>query len=97
MYTINKNFSEQQFHKLQVQQLVKTETFEVLGISLEKGSLFPEHTSPRDAHLMVLEGDIQFHINGNEYQLRQQAVFHFPKAVTHWVRANEDTKFIIVR
>jgi len=97
MYTINKNFSEQQFHKLQVQPLIKTGTYEVLGISLEKESLFPEHTSPRDAHLIVLEGDIQFHINGNEYQLRQQEVFHFPKAIPHWVKANENSKFIIVR
>lgn len=97
MYTINKHFSEQQYHKLQVQQLIETESFEVLGISLDKGVLFPEHTSPKDAHLIVLKGNIQFHISVNEYQLKQQAILHFPKETTHWVMANESTKFIIVR
>ena len=97
MYKTSNQIAEQKFDKLQVQKLVKTEALEILSISLEKGSTFPEHTSPVDAQLIVLEGDIVFHINENSYQLKSQQNFNFPKATPHFVRANENSKFLIIR
>jgi quercetin dioxygenase-like cupin family protein len=97
MYKTSNQIAEQKFDKLQVQKLVKTETLEILSISLEKGAIFPEHTSPVDAQLIILEGDIVFHINENSYQLKSQQNFNFPKATPHSVRANENSKFLIIR
>ncbi len=97
MYTINKHISHQTFRRLQVQPLVKTDTFEILSISLEKDALFPEHTSPRDAQLLVLEGDIDFHVNGQVFNLKKQELFNFSKEVIHRVEAKENSKFIIIR
>ena len=97
MYKTSNQIAEQKFDKLQVQKLVKTEALEILSISLEKGAKFPEHTSPADAQLIVLEGDIVFHINENSYQLKSQENFSFPKAMPHSVRANENSKFLIIR
>jgi quercetin dioxygenase-like cupin family protein len=97
MYKTSNQIAEQKFDKLQVQKLVKTEALEILSISLEKGAMFPEHTSPADAQLIVLEGDIVFHINENSYQLKSQENFNFPKAMPHSVKANENSKFLIIR
>ncbi|MBT8313980.1 MAG: cupin domain-containing protein [Maribacter sp.] len=97
MYTTSNQIAEQKFDKLQVQKVVKTETLEILSISLEKGATFPEHTSPADAQLIVLEGDIVFHINDTSYQLKSQQNFNFPKATPHSVMANENSKFLIIR
>jgi len=97
MYKTSNQIAEQKFDKLQVQKLVKTEALEILSISLEKGATFPEHTSPTDAQLIVLEGDIIFHINDNSYQLKSQQNFNFPKATPHSVRANKNSKFLIIR
>ncbi len=97
MYKTSNQIAEQKFDKLQVQKLVKTEALEILSISLEKGATFPEHISPADAQLIVLEGNIVFHINENSYLLKSQQNINFPKATPHSVRANENSKFLIIR
>jgi len=97
MYTINNTIKSQTFNKLQVQKLAKTDLLEILSISLEKGAIFPEHTSPTNAQLVVLEGDIFFHINDETFHLKEQQHFSFPKETAHWVKANENTKFLIIR
>tara|TARA_R110000765_G_scaffold182537_2_gene288494 strand:+ start:1747 stop:2040 length:294 start_codon:yes stop_codon:yes gene_type:complete len=97
MYTISDRIKTQEFNKLQVQKLVKTDRVEILCISLEKEAIFPEHTSPTDAQLIVLEGDIVFHINGDTFNLKKQEHFGFPKEVMHWVKANTNSKFLIIR
>ncbi len=97
MYKTSNLIAEQKFDKVQVQKLVQTDALEILSISLEKGATFPEHTSPTDAQLIVLEGDIVFHINKTSYQLKSQQNFNFPKATPHAVKANKHSKFLIIR
>ena len=48
---------------------LKNDAFEILSISLEKGAVLPEHTSPRDAFLVVLEGALDFNIDGRVFSL----------------------------
>ena len=97
MYTINNAITLQPFDKLQVHKLVKTDALEILSISLEKNEVFPEHTSPTDAQLIVLEGEIVFHINGEPFHLSKHQHFNFPKENKHWVQAIENSKFLIIR
>ncbi|MCP4975153.1 MAG: cupin domain-containing protein [Maribacter sp.] len=97
MYEVSNQIVEQEFEKVQVEKLVKTSALEILNISLEKGATFPKHTSPTDAQLIVLEGDIVFYINGDSYQLKTRQNFSFPKETTHFVVANENSKFLIIR
>lgn len=97
MYDINNQISEQAYHQLQVQKLVKKDNFEILSISLEKEAVFPEHTSPTESQLIVLEGAIDFYIEGQCYNLKKQQHFNFPKEVKHWVKAQENSKFLIIR
>lgn len=77
--------------------MAKTDAYEILGITLKKGSIFPEHISPTEAHLIVLEGNINFHIDQKEFHLKTQQHFSFPKETPHWVEALSDSKFLIIR
>lgn len=97
MYETSNKLTEQKIEGLQVQKLVQTNALEILSISLEKGTTFPEHTSPKDAELIVLEGDIHFNINGETYPLGTQQHFNFPKEVAHTVLAKKNSKFLIIR
>lgn len=97
MYTISDEIKAQEYEKLQVKKLVNKASLEILSITLEKGARFPEHTSPRDAELVVLEGAIEFHINKTTYNLDTQQHFNFPKETGHWVLATENSKFLIIR
>ena len=97
MYEISDRFKEQPYQSLKVLKMAKTDAYEILGITLEKGCIFPEHISPTEAQLIVLEGDINFHIDQKKFHLKTQQHFNFPKETPHWVEALSDSKFIIIR
>ena len=97
MYEINNTLRNSSFDGLTVKVLSKTETCETLLITLEKGALFPEHTSPRDALLVMLEGTIVFSISAKDYLIEEYQSFTFPALEKHHVIAEENTKFLIIR
>ncbi len=97
MYQISDAILEQGFKGLQVKKIVSNDHSEILIISLKNGSRFPEHTSPRDAFLIMLEGEVEFHINNKVYLLKKHQTFNFPATIAHWVSANKNSKFLIVR
>ncbi len=96
MYQIKDTINNQGFNKLQVSKL-NDGPAETLLITIEKRSIFPEHISPRNAHLIVLEGEILFHINSEIFNLKTHQDFKFPKETLHWVEAKENSKFLIIR
>lgn len=97
MYEIGHQILNQKYDKLQVEIVVETEKFDILSISLEKNAVFPNHSSPTDAQLIVLEGAILFYIDGESYSLTKHQRFGFPKQTEHWVEAKENSKFLIIR
>lgn len=97
MYEISNQIENQTYENLQVQIVVKTPKYDILSISLEKDAVFPEHSSPTDAQLIVLEGAIIFNIDGDPYHLTKHQRFSFPKLTEHWVKAKVNSKFLIVR
>ncbi len=97
MYTTNNTLLEQDFKKLQVKQLIRSKTYEVLSISLEADHILPEHVSPKDAHLLLLEGEINFGIDEQIFNLKAHQVFHFEANKKHFVKALTDSKFLIIR
>ncbi|WP_372944821.1 cupin domain-containing protein [Muriicola sp.] len=97
MRTIYKGFKELEYQGLKIDKMVSSASWEILGIALEAGKVFPEHISPRDAHLIMLEGSIDFSIEGNTFRIQEQEYFNFPKKTKHIVRALKNSKFIIVR
>ena len=88
---------ETTYEGLTVQKIFKTENAETLLITLEKDHNFPEHVSPRDALLVMLEGSIKFNIQKKEYSINWQDSFTFPANEPHYVKAMEDSKFLIIR
>ena len=97
MFEIDSTITKTAFEGLNVVKLASGEDCETLLISLEKKSTFPEHTSPRDALLVVLDGAIVFSITNSEYQLQKHQTFTFPAHFKHKVYAKEDSKFLIIR
>ena len=97
MLTIDPTISDIGFNKLQVLKLSSEENCETLLVSLEKGHAFPEHTSPRDALLVLLEGEIVFSIQNEEYQIQVHQTFKCPALTPHKVYSRENSKFLIIR
>lgn len=94
---IDNTMVQQAFDRLQIETLVNTPAMEILRVSLAGGAIFPPHGAPRDLHLVVLEGEIEFHIRNQTIQLTAQQHFSFSKEVEHWVQAVKNAKFLIIR
>jgi quercetin dioxygenase-like cupin family protein len=97
MTAINDHINTTAFKGLQVNKLLDIDAKEILQISLEDKAIFPKHTSPRDATLLVLEGSILFFINDKAYSLKKHQILNFSKDEEHWVEAHENSKFLIIR
>ena len=97
MYTTNNLLVEQKFEDLQIKQLIRTSNYEVLSVTLEAGCIFPEHVSPSDTHIIMLEGEIYFGVNNEIYRLSAQQVFDFQANAKHFVKALTNAKFLIIR
>ncbi len=97
MYEVRQLIKTQPINGINVKNLLRNETFEVMSISLEKGAEIPEHTSPRDAFLVVLEGVIDFSIEGKSFTIEAFEDFSFPRKVPHYVSARENARILIVR
>jgi quercetin dioxygenase-like cupin family protein len=97
MYETNDQIADQKYDKLQVQIVVENPKFDILSVSLEKDAIFSNHSSPTDAQLIVLEGEITFHIDDESYHLTKYQCFGFPKQTEHWVQGRTDSKFLIIR
>lgn len=82
---------------LTITKLSEESSAETLLIALEKGTKFPEHTSPRNALLVVLEGEIQFILKKKSYHIQTHQLFQFAAHEKHEVIAKEDSKFLIIR
>ncbi len=97
MYTINNTINSTLVNGLKVTKLAKSDRLEVLLITLEKDHIFPNHSSPWNATLVVLEGEIDFKIRGTNYRLSEHNTFQFPADTQHSVYGVENSKFIIIR
>lgn len=96
-YFIDSAVSKLQYDGLNTQKLKNTFGIDCIVISLEKGHLLPEHNSPKNTNIYVVEGAIDFSISGKKYRLNAQDWFRFPKDEAHSVKAVENTKLLVLR
>ena len=97
MYQILDEINTEDYKGVKVSKISKSEETEILHISIEKGAFLKKHISPKDALLIVLEGYISFYINNNIHCLKKHQIFNFVKETEHWVEAQENSNFLIIR
>lgn len=97
MYTIDNSINSVEYNALNVTKLLNISAKEILHVSLEANAEFPKHSASSDVHILVLEGEILFFVNHKEYKLGKHQIFNFPKNEEHWVKAIQNSKFLIIR
>ena len=97
MFQILNTLNTTEYKGVQSLKLAKSKDTEVLHVSMEKDTVLKKHTSPKDALLIVLEGQIIFHLNNNSHVLKKHQIFNFASDGEHWVEAIENSNFIIIR
>jgi quercetin dioxygenase-like cupin family protein len=97
MHTIIDTINLTAYKGLKISKLVDVDATQVVKVAMEKGASFPTHESKTDVTLFVLEGNISFYINKQEFQLRKFQAFQFPKNEEHSVTAYENSKFLLIK
>lgn len=82
---------------IKVEKVFQNERFEVRKFIMDKGASLPSHTSPKDAYLQMLSGQINFHIDQVTHNLKHTESISFPAHVSHAVVSEEGAQFLIVR
>lgn len=68
--------------------------------AMKKEQFMPEHVSPRNAFVYLIEGEIDFQLNNDaseKYKVKKGEIFFFDADEKHIVSAKKDTKLLVVR
>lgn len=71
-----------------------------LLIALKKGQSMPEHESPVNAFVYIIDGEVEFdfpEVSPCEHVIKEDEIFFFNAGETHSVKAKKDTKMLVVK
>lgn len=75
--TIN-NITKNEFEGLKVEKIFKTDTCETLIIRLQANHTLPKHTTPKEALLVIHQGEVVFRISESESVLISGDTYKIP-------------------
>ena len=85
------------FDGVKTKVLVANETGKQILISIEAGAELREHISPTDASVLVLQGEVMFKINHEEFCMLPMDICAFKKNVKHAILASTNSIILLVR
>ncbi len=85
------------FDGLQTKLIVNNTTGKIILISLEKGAVLAKHVSDTDASITILEGEIDFEINGSTYRMKKGDVYSFNKNEEHELTGIQNSKVLLCK
>ena len=85
------------YDKIKKQSLYKSEPFEVILLTIAKDELLKPHTSKTDAFLVILEGDLIFTLEDNNFPLHKDDLFNFKANQLHSIKALTDAALLLIK
>ena len=74
----------------------KTEKSKIFSVGLSKNQILKKHTTSFSTMLLVLKGEITFHINGESFVLKELNTFEIPIDVEHEVVGNKEKNIFLL-
>lgn len=75
--------------------LLKTANGSVTAFAFDEGQELSEHTTPADALISVIEGNVEVRIQGVRHDVAEGQLIHLPANIPHAVRANTRFKMVL--
>lgn len=69
----------------------------VIGLGFKKGQGLEKHSTPTPAFLQVLEGEIEFSISGETYNLKAGSYYQIPAKIEHQLKALQDSRALLIK
>lgn len=72
-------------------------SFTAMSIAIPAGQQLADHTSPKPALLLVIEGQAKFSSVSGQVELSPGSVVHIPQDIAHRIDATTNSHFVLVR
>lgn len=82
---------------IQSKIIAKSDAFKVNKITLKKGAIIKEHTTPIPAFLLVQKGQITFNYRDKKISLSAEEFLVIKANEVHWVVAEIDSELLLVK
>lgn len=76
-------------------QIIKKPNGNLTLFGFDKGESLTEHTSPYEAVVNIVEGEMEIKIGGEPYTVKSGEIIIMPPDVPHGLVANEKTKMLL--
>lgn len=83
--------------KVAFKEIFSNENGGVVLLGFTAGQQLPEHIAPAELMVTVLEGEIEFSVNGKPSVLKEGDFLLLGKDVAHSVKANSDAKVMLTK
>ena len=77
-------------------QLIKKLNGNITLFAFDKSETLSEHTTPFDAFVFIVEGEIEISIGGTPYKLKGNEQIIMPANIPHGLKAISRTKLLLV-
>lgn len=82
---------------IQSKVIAKSDAFKVNNITLKKGAIIKEHTTPVPAFLLVKKGEITFNYRDEKIPLSEEEFLVIKAKEIHWIVAEMDSELLLVK
>lgn len=76
-------------------QIIKKPNGNITLFAFDKEETLTEHTSPYEAVVLVVEGEMEIKIGGNPYNVKQGEIIIMPSNIPHALRAIQKSKMLL--
>jgi quercetin dioxygenase-like cupin family protein len=83
--------------KIKSEKIVNGNFTDIIHLHLKKDSILEEHISKSNATIIVIDGEIDFIMNGHRYKLEKGDYLNFEANVLHALEAFEETHIILIK
>ena len=77
--------------------IIDSEKMNLKAVGLKKGQIMSKHKAGLKSFVVVLEGKIEFDIDGKKFELDEMDTFEIPVNVEHEIRAIEQSIFSLTQ
>lgn len=76
-------------------QIIKKPNGNITLFAFDKGESLTEHTSPFEAVVYLLEGEMEIKIGGNPYSIKSEEIIVMPPNIPHGLVALKKSKMLL--
>ena len=89
------NEVQYQSNSIVSKQILKKANGNITLFAFDKGEALTEHTSPYEAVVYIIDGEMEIRIAGNPYDVKAGEIIVMPPNIPHGLKATQKSKMLL--